>query len=90
MTMIGMRSQHRVGHCSSSMDSFAAMMGPYFKSCEGCDYGNKPTDLSFQSRNVVEFSSPCAARSVCTGETFLHCILNLYHVIEISFSFDIH
>ena len=37
---------------------FAAILAPCLKSCEGCDYGNKPIDLPFQSRNVVEFHLP--------------------------------
>ena len=71
------------------MGFFAAMLCPYFKSSKGCDYGNKPIDLSFQSRNVVEFLSPFSARSVCSKKFFLHCILNLYLVSEISFSNDV-
>ena len=55
--------QGRVGHCSFSMGTFAAMLRPYFKSCEGYDFGNKPIELPFRSRNVIEFSSPFAARS---------------------------
>ena len=49
MTMICMRSPHRVDHCYFSMGTFAAMLGPYFKFCEVCDCGNKPKDLPFQS-----------------------------------------
>ena len=44
------------------------MLGPYFKSCEGCDYGNKK--MPFQSWNVVEFSSTFAARSDCLKKSF--------------------
>ena len=65
-----MRSQHRVRYFSFSMGFFATMLCPYFKSCEGCDYGNKTKNLTFQSRNVVEFSSPFAARSVCSKKIF--------------------
>ena len=65
-----MWSRHRVDHCSFSKDTFAAMLGLYFKSCEDSDYGNKPIDLPFQSRNINEFSSSFAARSVCSSEVF--------------------
>ena len=40
------------------MGTFAAMLGPYHKSCESCDYGNIPIDLPFQIWYAVEFSSP--------------------------------
>ena len=54
-----------------------------FKLCEGCDYGNKPIDMPFQSRNVVEFSSSYVARSV-SSKTFLQgIIIYLYLVFEI-------
>ena len=36
------------------MGIFAAMLVPSKKSCEGCDYGNKPINLLFQSRKVIE------------------------------------
>ena len=58
LTSVCMWSQHWLGHCSFSMRSFAAMLGSYFKSCEGCDYCNNPIDLPFQS-----FISLC--RSFC-------------------------
>ena len=48
--------------------TIAAMLDSYFKFCEGCDYGNKPIDMPFQSQNVIGFSSPFAAlrnRSAC-------------------------
>ena len=47
------------------MGTFATMLVPYFKFCESFDYSNEPIGLSFQSRNVVEFSSPYAARTFC-------------------------
>ena len=57
-----MRSQRRIGHCSSSMGSFAPLLGRYYG---GCDYGNKPIDLLFH-----EFSSTFAARSSCSKKIF--------------------
>ena len=33
------------------MGTVTAMLVPYFRSCEGCEYGNIPIDLPFQSRN---------------------------------------
>ena len=50
--------QHRVVHCSCSMGIFAVTLVPFFKSCEKCDYGNKPKDLPFRSRKVTEFHLP--------------------------------
>ena len=54
-----------------SMGSFSAMLGLHFKSCKSCNYDNKGMDLPFQSRNVLEFSSPFAARSVCSKKFFI-------------------
>ena len=71
VTRNGMGSQHRVGHCSFSMGSCAAILGPCFKSCDGSFSGNKPIGLPFHDRKVVEFSSPFAARSFALGN-FLH------------------
>ena len=56
------------------MGTFAMMLGPYFKFCESFDYGNEPIGLSFQSRNVVEFSSPYAAGSFCFKKIVIHGI----------------
>ena len=66
--------QHRVDHYSSSMGTFAAMLGPYFKSCKGFDFGIKPLDLPFESRNATEFSSRFAARFFLLQENFSHCM----------------
>ena len=55
VTRIRIRSPHRVCHCFSSMDSFETTLGPYFKSCESCEYGNKPIDLPFLGWSVSRF-----------------------------------
>ena len=75
-----MLSRHRLGHCSSSMGTFAANLGLNFKSCETSDYGNKPIDLPFQSRNVTEFSSLFAAcfflqRNFFTSHVYIYVLL---------------
>ena len=52
------------------------MLGPYFKSCEGCDYDNKPIDLPFQNWKLVEFSSLFAGRSFCCNKSiYLVCYI---------------
>ena len=64
------------------MGTFTAILVPYFKPCEGCDYGNKTLHLPFQSRNVVKFSSPFAVRFFCFKKSFY--IVNLYlHLISV-------
>ena len=62
------------------MDSFAAMFSTYFKSLEGNDYGNKPTDLPFRTGNVIEFSSPLLLVLLAL-RTFLHSIYVASHCI---------
>ena len=70
------------------MGTFAAMLGSYFVSCEGYDYGNKPIDLAFQNRIVIKFSSLFAACFFCYTKSFYKAYLYQHFVSEISFSFD--
>ena len=82
LTRIRMWSQKRVGHCSFSMNSFSAMLGPYFKSCEGCDYGNKTNVFAnpVSEYRRVFISVCCSFRLL--WEIFVHCILNQYLVMR--------
>ena len=45
------------------MGTFAAILCPYFKSCGGFEYGNRPIEMPFQTRNITEFTSSFDARS---------------------------
>ena len=76
--------------CSSSMGAFAATLVANFKSCEGCDYVNKPKDLPFQSRTVIEFSSSFAARFFALRNLFTLyiyiCILLVRPVLILTLS----
>ena len=61
----------------SLFNTFAAMFAPYFVTCEGCDYDNKPIDFPFQSRNVVEFHFPLllvpfALRNLFTSYIYIY------------------
>ena len=62
------------------MGTFAAILCPYFKSCGGFEYGNRPIEMPFQTRNITEFTSSFDARSYIA-------FLNLHLVSEISFSY---
>ena len=42
------------------------MLAPNFEPCEGFDYGNKPIDLPFKTRNVIEFHLPFLLVSFCS------------------------
>ena len=48
------------------MRTFAAMLVPYFKSSECCDYGNNFIDLPFQSGNVIAFRLLLLVVPLCT------------------------
>ena len=64
------------------MDTFSAMLGPSFKSFDGCDFDNKPIDLPFQSRKVIEFSFPFPALVLLLHSCI--CILLVSRYIWIS------
>ena len=70
------------------MITFAAMLVPYFKTFESCDYGNKRIDLLFQIRNVIKFSSPFAACFLCFKKKLYPAKFYLPLVNDISFSYD--
>ena len=74
------------GHCYRSMDTFPAMLGPYCKSCESCDFANKPKDLLFQNWIVIDISSDFAVRFFLQVETFYTAYLYLHSVSDICFS----
>ena len=70
------------------MGTSAAMLVPYFKPREGCDYDNKPIDVPFQSRNVIQFHLPLLLGLFALKKSFYIIYLYLHLVSEISFSCD--
>ena len=71
------------------MGTFDTMLGPYFESCEDCDYGNKAIILPSQRRNVIEISFSFAAHFFCSKKSFYIAYLYLHRVSEISFGSDL-
>ena len=64
-------------------------VGSIVQVLESCDYENNPLDVHFVGWNVVDFSSPFAARSVCSKKSFYIayeiCILLRRSVLDMMF-----